>query len=698
VSSTSRRAFAGLAFASAAVALIAAQAQNPNAQNQQPRFRTEANFVRVDAYPTKSGSPVLDLQQSEFEVLEDGVRQNIETFEHVEIRPAGPQADRVDPGSQREMLQAAQNPRFRVFVIFLDAPHVAVDASYNIKEPLIRMLNRILGPDDLVGIITPEMDPTQVTLGRKTEVLEEQLRRHWPWGTRESILHDSKEESYIACYPPLSGERAPESEMAREMIARKRERATLEALQDLIRYLQSIREERKAIITVSNGWLLYRQDPSLMKLRTDPLSGRTDPVPTGDPVTVGPDGKLTTKDPRKTYRSDSLEECNTDRMRLAMMDDDRFFRDILDDANRANASFYPVDPRGLAVFDNSMGPNPPPPINVDAQMLKGRLESLRVLALNTDGIAVVDTNDLDRGLKRISDDLTSYYLLGYYSSNAKLDGAFRTIKVRVTRPGVDVRSRRGYRAATTAEVNAARKAAEGPAPHATSVLDVALKNLARIRTDARLRVYAAPMPATKQVWVSGELASAAGQSDEWTRGGTADIQVTAGSTTASGRVTLKPGERTFLTPITIAVPQDVTDLDVQARLSAADGGSPITEGVTVSVRPDAVTPLLFRRGPTTGNRQLPAADLRFSRIDRVHLEVPLAPDDKPGDGRVLDRNAQPLGVPLTVGERTDASTGQRWLTADLNLAPLAPGDYGIEVGVIRTGTDARIVTAIRVVR
>jgi len=116
------------------------------------------------------------------------------------------------------------------------------------------------------------------------------------------------------------------------------------------------------------------------------------------------------------------------------------------------------------------------------------------------------------------------------------------------------------------------------------------------------------------------------------------------------------------------------------------------------VKPDAVTPLLFRRGPTTGNRQLPAADLRFSRIDRVHLEVPLAPDDKPGDGRVLDRNAQPLGVPLTVGERTDAATGQRWLTADLNLAPLAPGDYGIEVGVIRTGTDARIVTAIRVVR
>jgi len=689
---------AGLVFIGVAVTLIAAQAQNSTPQNQQPRFRTEANFVRVDVYPTKAGTPILDLQQPEFEILEDGVRQSIETFERIEIRPAVPQADRVDPGSQREMLQAAQNPRNRVFVIFLDAPHVAVDASHNIKEPLIRLLDRILGPDDLVGIMTPSMDPTQITLGRKTEVMEEQLRRHWPWGTRDSIIHDNKEQEYIACYPPGMSERATESALAREMIARKRERATLEALQDLVRYLQAIRDERKAIITVSNGWLLYREDPSLMKIRKDPSSGLTDPIPTGDPVTVGPGGKLTTKDPRKTYEGESKEACDTDRMRLGLIDDDRFFRDILDDANRANATFYPVDPRGLAVFDNSLGPSPPPTIAVDAQMLKNRLESLRVLALNTDGIAVVDTNDLDQGLKRIADDLTSYYLLGYYSSNAKLDGAFRTIKVRVTRPGVEVRARRGYRAATTAEVNAARKAAEGPAPAATSVLDVALKNLARIRPDARLRVYAAPMPTSNQVWVSGELPPAAGRSDEWIQGGTADIQVTAGGTTASGRVILKPGERTFLTPITIALPPGAADLDVQARLSAADGGAPITEGVTVSVRPDSVTPLLFRRGPATGNRQLPTADLRFSRSDRVHLEVPLAPNDKPGDGRVLDRNAQPLGVPLTVGERTDGATGQRWLTADLNLAPLAPGDYGIEVGFIRTGTDARVITAIRVVR
>src|SRR4029079_12291028 len=89
---------------------------------------------------------------------------------------------------------------------------------------------------------------------------------------------------------------------------------------------------------------------------------------------------------------------------------------------------------------------------VDQQMLRTRQDNLRVLASNTDGLAVIENNNLDVGFKRIADDLTSYYLLGYYSTNQKLDGKYRTLKVRVKRPGVDVRARKGYRAATEKEV------------------------------------------------------------------------------------------------------------------------------------------------------------------------------------------------------------------------------------------------------
>ena len=284
---------------------------------------------------------------------------------------------------------------------------MSVESAHAINEPLIRLMDRILGPDDLVGVMTPAMAASQVVLGRKTQVIEDSLRRNWPWGTRFSIMRDAQEDSYIACYPPYPGE-GLESPVAAEMIARKRERATLEALEDLVRYLRTVREERKAILTVTEGWLLYRENPGLTKLRKDPLTGETEPIPGVDPVGVGPNGKLTTKDPRRNIGgSITKSECDTDRMRLAAMDNRQFFLDLLADANRGNASFYPIDPRGLPVFDNPIGPAPPPPINIDRAMLKDRIESLQTLAENTDGIAVVNNNDLDKGLRRISDDLTS---------------------------------------------------------------------------------------------------------------------------------------------------------------------------------------------------------------------------------------------------------------------------------------------------
>src|ERR671935_840441 len=147
------------------------------------------------------------------------------------------------------------------------------------------------------------------------------------------------------------------------------------------------------------------------------------------------------------------------------MDDEQHFRMLLDEANAANVSFYPIDPRGLVVFDEPIvkpttgappaGSTTLTPLTVDAARLRARLTSLRTLAEATDGLAIVDSNDLSKGLRRVVDDLSSYYLLGYYSSG-KLDGKFHAITVRIKRPGVQVRARRGYLAATAAEAAASR--------------------------------------------------------------------------------------------------------------------------------------------------------------------------------------------------------------------------------------------------
>jgi len=579
------------------VALLVVLVQSPS--QQPPRFRGGTNVVRVDVFATKGGVPVQDLTAADFDLLEDNVPQKIDTFEHIVIDPARP-GERIDPASVSQATQLAGDPRRRVFVIYLDIEHVDVTGSYNIKEPLIDFMNQVMSNDDLVGLMTPEMGPQQITFGRKTDVIERGLRDNWIWGRRDSIIPDEHERLYDMCFPPLPGEPAGESRVAREMTARRRERMVLDSLHDLTRHMEAIRDGRTAVVTVSDGWVLYRPDPSLTIPRTTPDGKNVDPLPgTPPPVGVGPRGVLTER-PNAAEDADRTT-CDKERFALANIDDAQYLKDLYGEANRANVSFYTIDPRGLVVFDSPMGPAPPPPITVDMAILKTRHDSLATLAINTDGMFLLGSNDLHKQLRRIADDLTSYYLMGYYSTNTKLDGRFRTIKVRAKPPGVEVRARTGYRAASIAEVNAAAKAADTVVPEEKAAISRAL---GAIETDARAR----------------------------------------GRTTARG-----PGE-----------------------------------------------PRVFHRGPSTGNQMQPAEGRIFPRSDRLHLEQEAATGTPGWQGALLDRNGTKTPVPVAAGERTDAATGQRWLTADITLAPLGGGDYVIELTSTAGTEQKRTLVAIRV--
>ena len=694
------RIFASFGLAVVGAAIVIAQAgsatQPPQQEQKPPTFKTEANFVRVDAYPTRNGQPVLDLTAEEFEVFEDGKPQSIQSFEHVVVTPAGPEALRSEPNTIEGSRQLVANPRNRVFVLFLDTPHVSVEGSWHAREALIRMIDRVLGPDDLVGVMTPRMAAADVVLARKTQVMADGLRNIWPWGERHTIQNDERELQYEACYPAIY-----QRGMVANMIARKRERATLDALRELVLYLRDIREERKAIVTVSEGWLLYRPNPDLTRIRKDPQTGAEEPIPGPDPISVGPDGRITKKSRNVMGNTLEKSQCDSERQYLAQIDDEQYFRDIMGEANRGNATFYTVDPRGLPAFDTPINANVP--VAVDALMLRSRLDSLRTLADNTDGIAVLNNNDLDVGLKRIANDLSSYYLLGYYSTNAKLDGKFHTIKVRIKRPGIDVRARKGYRSATEAEVTAARTAAAAPIPPAAAAVGSAMSALSRLRPDSRFSMNAVPIqsPGGKTVatvWIAGELpAGSAG--NPWAQGGTVALEVKTGASTTTHQVTLAAGARTFAVPVTLSTPVESGIIDVRATLV---GNSPDAERFSDILRLDLSTPagqpMLFRRGLSTGNRLLPAASFQFSRTERVRLEIPVGADMKPGAGRLLDRAGEPLAIPVTIGERTDQQTGQRWLTADITLAPLAAGDYAVEISHEASGVHRKVITAIRVTR
>ena len=92
----------------------------------------------------------------------------------------------------------------------------------------------------------------------------------------------------------------------------------------------------------------------------------------------------------------------------------------------------------------------------------------------------------------------------------------------------------------------------------------------------------------------------------------------------------------------------------------------------------------------------PAAGRIFPRSERLRIEIEAANDAPGWTGALLDRNGAKTVVPVVAGERTDAATGQRWLTADITLAPLGPGDYVIELSSVKGRETQKSLVAIRV--
>ncbi|HSK08528.1 MAG TPA: VWA domain-containing protein [Vicinamibacterales bacterium] len=679
-------------------------------REQRPTFRAEANYVRLDVYPLAGGEPVQDLRQEEFEVFEDGVPQEIATFEHVLIRPGGPPETRIEPSTAAEARQMAADPRARLFVVFLDTYHVSGTSGLQIRGPLLRMLDRAIGQDDLVAVMTPEMSGAAVTFGRRTAAIEAILDRYWDYGKRwRRAGLDPDENMYDACYPPTKGDReiqvAPKviSPMAQEMIDRRREKMTLDALEDLVVHLEGLREERKAVFVVSDGWRLFRPNSDLAGMVGDRVPGR----PTID---VGPDGRMRSGDYGRASIGVDKYRCDQDRIRLAQEDHELQFRRLMDLANRANAAFYPVDPRGLPVFDAPMEAPDTERVG-DQARLESRQGSLRNLASATDGLAILNSNDIDAGLRRVVHDLSSYYLVGYYSTNSKPDGRFRGVSVRVKRPGVTVRTRRGYLAPTPEEV-AARSAAAGAGKAAASPLSSPLAVLARARDDAFVHAAAgyewtagsggAPVA---RLWVVGELDPAAWRrDDQWKQG--AAITVTAsgadGDTVGERELALSAQARSTLLRLPATAPLAPGQYSVKVTAKPVGGvlGTSEVIAVVVPAPPRAGTPAigqpqLLRRGPFSGAGWQPAGDLRFRRQERVKLEITVVGAFTTTSARLLDRNGNALTVPVTPAGRQEG--GVQVVGGEVALAPLAAGDYVFEATIDHAQGSEKIYAAFRII-
>jgi VWFA-related protein len=627
---------------------------------QRPTFRAGAHYVRVDAYPTKNGVPITGLTTADFELLEDGKPQAIDAVEFIAHEAWTPLMERRDPNSQRDGFELARDPKYRVFVLYLDAYHVDFAGSHRAKVPIIELLNRMMGPRDLFGVLTPAQSLKDLLLGQLTLTIQEQLENHPMWGIA-GRMHPEPGETELEFVFPREG---------KYLIALRRLDKVYADLEGLVEMFGELREERKNIIFFSDS--LPSPSTRLGNLTND-RSGRGDPPGIG----VGSDGKLT-MGPRNSGDADTLR-MSAERSRLLSIDFDQRFRAILQRAREANVSFYTVRPGGL---------------DMASSLLNQGTSNLRVLADQTDGIAVLASNDLRAGLGKIADDLSSHYVLGYYTSNTRWDGRTRKLTVKLKATGQSIRARREYRAPTEEEMEAIRnfRSTVASGPTAPSATDTAISALTRLRPAARVAAYGTVVGT--DVAIVAEIAATEIEEGRWKQGAQVEVALTSkGGAALSAQARIEPGARG--TVVRIPVGADAGPWQALVRFR---GDDPVPESDTVAIERNRNTvlgrPIAHRAASAAAAAFRPLATFHFRRTERVRFDWPVLQPLASHSARLLDRNGKPLPVPVTLTTRDQ--DGTTLLSGAINLAPLSIGDYIVEVNATAGSATEQQLIAIRV--
>jgi VWFA-related protein len=439
-----------------AAALAAQQpAQTPIADAPPVTFRAEVNFVEVDVFVTDaSGAPVTDLAIGDFEVLEDGVPQTIDTFTHVNI----PIERFEQPLFAEEVIEpdVARNidVEGRVYLFVIDDYHIDFRRQLLSKTLLEEFITTRMGANDVGAVVYLSgrgedgqdfTNSRQALLaavdnlqGRKLDSPTVSTTREFNRPAVQALL-ERGDTAFIR--DPLDFERL------------SRARQALDGIRELAGFMESVRGRRKTMVLVSEGTA------------------------------------FNTFDPFSTAGSIVLDES----------------QEAIAAATRANVTIYALDPRGLGstAEDLVLAANSPqadtprisdesPDVDVGLNSLNNELrlsrESLLNLSERTGGFATVNRNTFDEVFDRIVRENSAYYVIGYYSANERRNADYRRLEVRVTRPGVDVRSRDGY------------VAPRGNAPEAEAVVESAREAAVREALLSPLAVTGIPLSVYAGAW------------------------------------------------------------------------------------------------------------------------------------------------------------------------------------------------------
>jgi len=411
-----RKYFVALALVGASAALSAQNPpQNPpqdpkNPEGilsvpQAPKITSRVDLVTTDVIVRDgSGQFVANLGKGDFEVYEDGVKQELITFVLTHggrvINDVGAPPPPVQEGILLPPPRPTNDASGRIFLIFVDDLHMDFRNTGRIRELFKKIRKELIHEGDMFGIVSTGPSSISVDMTYDVKRLDEAINKIAGNGLKPQEIIET----------PDGSQGPPE--------VRYRAHVAFSTAYDILGNLEQVHNRRKAFIYVSNG---YDFDP-FSKSRAKESNERFSSM-MGRSSDDSGDGSSNNSNTTNPFSKTGNEFAAAD---LAAE-----LSELTRKANRANTTMYTIDPRGL------VGGPDLDETKLDTtdwqDHIRETQSSLRVIADLTGGYAAVNSNDFDKALKRIDAETSDYYVLGYYSNNPDPLKKRRTIEIKVAK-------------------------------------------------------------------------------------------------------------------------------------------------------------------------------------------------------------------------------------------------------------------------
>ncbi|HVQ15757.1 MAG TPA: VWA domain-containing protein [Vicinamibacterales bacterium] len=444
---TQRIAFA-LTLAALSGGLLAAQQpapQTPAPQADQPpvSFRVEVNYVEVDAVVTDAqGTPISNLTKNDFEIYEDGKKQDVSTFSLVNIPIERAERPLFASAPVEADVQSNDHVEGRIYLLVLDDVHTDLTRTPRVKAAATRFIETNFGTNDLAAVVYTGRAGDGQDFTNNPRLLIAAINKFNGRKLRSGTLNRIEG----ARVNPGTGALEPGDDID-QMDRAFRARSMANSIRKLSEFMAGVRGRRKTMILIGEGvdFDIYQAVGQLGSTASSVL------LDTHDAIAA---------------------------------------------ATRGNVTIYTIDPRGLMNAESDLIEVAGTIGDADGRAIANEMrlsqDSLRVLADATGGFAAVNRNDLNGAFDRIVTENSSYYMLGFYSTNDRRNGRYRKLEVRVSRPGLRVRNRAGY-------YEARGRAPNQPAASASNVIAPALSDALGSPlpvSGVPMKVFAAPFKGT----------------------------------------------------------------------------------------------------------------------------------------------------------------------------------------------------------